>query len=237
LQRLLGSRGNLHIVAASIEQNVVRQHAGTLGGRHKSDKVSVTGKEEWQGESSEYASHGSTVNYIQSAPTRTANITDREEKKSTGSQEDGAARPTASPRKLHSQDQVESPVAARYVLGSDSWIELFFPLAIKFSTVFSAQSLSRASCGDWQLHPTRSCERSFCSDAEAAGFEEWVNLTDKLRQDTSNLHVVLNRFSKRKEFSKTHKWALHVTVKRSDKSPSSIFSQQKYFSQREILLD
>jgi len=33
-------------VQASIEQYVVRQHAGTLGGRHKSDKVSVTGKEE-----------------------------------------------------------------------------------------------------------------------------------------------------------------------------------------------
>ena len=28
--------------------------------------------------------------------------------------------------------------------------------------------------------------------AEAAGFEEWVNLTDKLRQDTSNLHAQLS---------------------------------------------
>jgi hypothetical protein len=40
---------------------------------------------------------------------------DREEKH-PGSEGDGAARPTASLRKLRSQDQVESPVAARYVL-------------------------------------------------------------------------------------------------------------------------
>ena len=43
---------------------------------------------------------------------------DREEKQS-GSEEDGGARPTASLRKLRSQDQAESPVATRYVLGSD----------------------------------------------------------------------------------------------------------------------
>jgi len=78
----LGSRGNLHIVAAfvrkvldpatrrvrngkaskvqaSIGQYIVCQHAGTLGGMHTSEKVSVTGKE-----SSEYAPHSSTANYI-----------------------------------------------------------------------------------------------------------------------------------------------------------------------------
>ena len=73
LQRLLGSRGNVRIVAAfvrkvlnpatrrdgngkksnvqaSIGQYVVRQHVGTLGRMHTSEKVSVTDKE-----SSEYA--------------------------------------------------------------------------------------------------------------------------------------------------------------------------------------
>ena len=94
LQQLFGSRGNSRIVAAfvrkvldpatrrdgngkeskvqaSIGQHVVRQHwhAGTLGGRHTSEKVSVTGTA-----SSEYAPHGSTANHIQSVPTRTANI-------------------------------------------------------------------------------------------------------------------------------------------------------------------
>jgi len=87
--------------------------------------VSVTGKE-----TRKYAPHSSTANYIQSAPTWTANMKgkagsedtwskDREEK-APGSEEDGAARPTASLQKLRSQDQVESPVATRYVLDSDS---------------------------------------------------------------------------------------------------------------------
>ena len=44
---------------------------------------------------------------------------DREETH-PGSEEDGAARPTASLQKLRWQDQVESPVATQYVLGSDS---------------------------------------------------------------------------------------------------------------------
>ena len=112
---------------ASIEQYVVRQHAGTHGARHKSDKVSVTGKE-----SSEQAPHGSTANHIHSAPTRTAEMKEKigsednwpkdREEKHPGSEEDhdGEARPTASLRKQRSQDQAESPVAARYVLGSDS---------------------------------------------------------------------------------------------------------------------
>jgi len=115
LQRLLGSRGNLRIVAAfvrkvldpatrrdgnwkaskvqaSIGQYVVRQHAGTLGGMHTREKVSVTGKE-----ADEYAPHSSTANHIQSAQTRTANkgkagseenwSKDREEK-NPGPQED-----------------------------------------------------------------------------------------------------------------------------------------------------
>jgi len=148
LQRLLGSGGNPRIVAAfvkrvldsatrrdgngeaskvqaSIGQYVVCEHAGTLGGMHTSEKVSVTGKE-----ASEYAPHSSKANHIQSATTRAANMKgkagsedgwskDREEKY-PGSEEDGAARLTASLRKLRSQDQVESPVAARYVLGSES---------------------------------------------------------------------------------------------------------------------
>jgi len=124
LQRLLGSRGNLRIVAAfvrkvldpatrrdgngkaskvqsSIGQYVVRQQAGTLGGMHTSGKVSVTGKE-----SSEYAPHSSTANHIQSAPTRTANVEgnagsedgwskDRKEQH-PGSEEDETARPAVS---------------------------------------------------------------------------------------------------------------------------------------------
>jgi len=83
LQRLLGSMGNSRIVAAfvrkvldsatrrngngkaskvqaSIGQYVVRHHAGTLGGMHTGEKVSVTGRE-----SSEYAPHSSKANYIQ----------------------------------------------------------------------------------------------------------------------------------------------------------------------------
>ena len=145
LQRLLRSRGNFCIVAAfvrkvldpatrrdgngkaskvqaSIGQYVVCQHAGTLGGIHTSENVSVTGKE-----SSEYAPHCSTSNHMHAAPTRTANMKgnagsedgwseDREEKH-PGSEKDRAAQLTAS---LRLQDQVESPVATRYVLDSDS---------------------------------------------------------------------------------------------------------------------
>ena len=143
MQRLLGTGGNQRIVAAfvkrvldsatrrdgnggvskvqaSIGQYVVRQHAGALGGRYKGE-ASVTGKE-----SSEYTPHSSTAQHIQSAPTRNAHIKDKvgsddnlskdKEQKQSGSEGDGAARPTASLRKLRSQDQVESPVAARYVL-------------------------------------------------------------------------------------------------------------------------
>ena len=112
-------------VQVSIGQYVVRQHAGALGGGHTGEKVSVTGKE-----SSEYAPHGSTANHIQSAPTRTANMKGKAGSednwskdrggKTPGSEEDGGVWPTASLRKLRPQDQVESPVAARYVLGSDS---------------------------------------------------------------------------------------------------------------------
>ena len=92
LQRLLGLRGNFRIFAAfvrkvldpatrrhgnvkeskvqaSIGQYVERQHAGTIGGIHTSEKVSVTGKE-----SSECAPHNSTTNHMQSALTRTANM-------------------------------------------------------------------------------------------------------------------------------------------------------------------
>ena len=79
LPRFLGSRGNLRIVAALVRwvldpatrrdgnwkaskvqastgQYVVRQHAGTLGGMHTREKVSVTGKE-----ADEYAPHSSTA--------------------------------------------------------------------------------------------------------------------------------------------------------------------------------
>jgi len=119
------ANGKASKVQASIGQYVVREHAGTLGGMHTSEKVSITGKS-----SSEYAPHSSTANHIQSAPTRTANIKgksgtednwskDREDKY-LASKEDGAARPTASLRKLRSQDRVKSPVATRYVLDSDS---------------------------------------------------------------------------------------------------------------------
>jgi len=89
-------------VQASIGQYVVRQHVGAIGGSHSSEKVSVRGSE-----SSECAFHGSTANYIQSAPTRTANMKGKEgsednwskdrEEKHPGSEEDGGARPTASP--------------------------------------------------------------------------------------------------------------------------------------------
>jgi len=148
LQRLLGTGGNPRIVAAfvrrvldsaarrdgngeiskvqaSIGQYVVRQHAGALGGRNNGEKASVTGKE-----SSEYTPHSSTAKHIQSAPTRNAHMKDQagsdnnwstdKEPKHPGSEKDGEARPTASLRKLRSQDQVESPAAARYVLSSDS---------------------------------------------------------------------------------------------------------------------
>jgi len=112
-------------VQASIGQYVVRHHAGTLGGMHTSEKVSGTGKE-----ASEYAPHSSKAHHIQLAPTLAANMKgkagsedgwskDREETH-PGSEEDGAARPTASLRKLRSQDQVDSPAVARYVLSSDS---------------------------------------------------------------------------------------------------------------------
>jgi len=117
--------GGVSKVQASIGQYVVRQHAGALGGRYKGEKASVTGKE-----SSEYTPHSSTAQHIQSAPTRNAHIKDKagnddnlskdREEKHPGSEEDGAARPTASMRKLRSQDQVESPAAARYVLSNDS---------------------------------------------------------------------------------------------------------------------
>jgi len=118
-------KGKASKVQASIGQYVVRQHAGTLGGIHPSEKVSVTGKS-----SSEYAPHSSTANYIQSSTTRTANMTEKalsednwskdREEKHPASEKDGAARPTASLRKLRSQDRVKSPVATRYVLDSDS---------------------------------------------------------------------------------------------------------------------
>ena len=117
--------GQASKVQASIGQYVVRQHAGALGGRYKGEKASVTGKE-----SSECAPDSTTAKHIQSAPTRTAHMKgkagsddnwskDREEKY-PGSERDGGARPTTSLRNLRSQDQVESPVAARYDLGSDS---------------------------------------------------------------------------------------------------------------------
>ena len=83
-------------------------------------------------EPSEYAPHSSTANHMPRhlAPTRTASLKgkagnkdgwskDREEKH-PGPEEDDAAQPTVSARKLRSQDQVESPVATRYVLDSDS---------------------------------------------------------------------------------------------------------------------
>jgi len=87
-------------VQASIGQYVVRQDAGTIGGIHTSEKVSVTGKE-----SSKYALHNSTANHMQSALTQTANMKlegnagsedgwskDRVEK-NPGPQEDETARP------------------------------------------------------------------------------------------------------------------------------------------------
>ena len=88
-------------------------------------KVSVTGKP-----SSEFATHNSTAKHIQSATTRTANMKGKagsednwskeRDEKHPASEQDGAARPTASLRKLRSQDRVKSPVATRYVLDSDS---------------------------------------------------------------------------------------------------------------------
>jgi len=99
--------GTASKVQASIGQYVVRQHAGTLGGMHTSEKVSVTGQE-----SSEYAPHSSTENHVQSAPTRIANMKGKagsddnwykdREKKHPGSEEDGAALPTGSAQKLRS---------------------------------------------------------------------------------------------------------------------------------------
>jgi len=88
-------------VQASIGQYVVRQDAGTIGGIHTSEKVSVTGKE-----SSKYALHNSTANHMQSALTQTANMKgnagsingwskDRVEK-NPGPQEDETARPAVS---------------------------------------------------------------------------------------------------------------------------------------------
>jgi len=147
LQRLLGSRGNPRIVAAfvrkvldpatqrdgnwkaskvqtSIAQCVAREHASTLGEMYMNEKVSVTGKS-----SSEFAPHSSIANHIQSAPTRTANMKGKagnednwtkDRKDKPASEEDGVARPTASLRKLFSQDQAKSPVATRYVLDRDS---------------------------------------------------------------------------------------------------------------------
>jgi len=117
--------GQASKVQASIGQYVVREHAGTLGGMHMNQKVSVTGKS-----SSEFATHSSTVNHIHSATIRTAKMTGKagsednwskdKDEKHPASEQDGAARPTASLRKLRSQDLVKSPVATRYVLDSNS---------------------------------------------------------------------------------------------------------------------
>ena len=117
--------GKASKVQASIGQYVVRQHVGALGGRYKGEKAFVTGKE-----LSEYAPHSSTAQHIQSAPTRNAHIKDKagsddnwskdKEQKYPGSEGDGGARPTASLRKLRSQNQVDSQAAVRYVLSSDS---------------------------------------------------------------------------------------------------------------------
>ena len=104
--------GKASKVQASIGQYVVREHAGTLGGIHMNETVSVTDKS-----SSEFAPHSSTENNIQSATTRTANLKgkagsednwskDRAEKHPV-SEEDGVARPSASLRKLRSQDRVK----------------------------------------------------------------------------------------------------------------------------------
>ena len=92
---------------------------------HASEKVNVTGKE-----SGQYAPRNITADHIQSAPTRTANMKGQagsednwskdKEEMHLGSEEDGAARPTASLQKLCSQDQMESQVATWYVLDSDS---------------------------------------------------------------------------------------------------------------------
>jgi len=117
--------GKASKVQASIGRYVVRQHVGTLGGISTSENVSIKGQE-----SSEHADHSITINTMRSAPTRTANMKgkagsddgwskDREETH-LGPEEDEAARPTASLRKQRSQDQVASPVATQYVLGSDS---------------------------------------------------------------------------------------------------------------------
>ena len=62
--------GQASKVQASIGQYVVREHAGTLGGMHMNEKVSVTVKS-----LSEFAPHSSTANHIQSATTWTANMT------------------------------------------------------------------------------------------------------------------------------------------------------------------
>jgi len=119
--------GKASKVQASLGQYVVRQHAGTLGGMHTSEKVSVTGKE-----SSEYAPHGSTANHIQSAPTWTANKTEnagREDNwlKNTGRKSTRAQRKMEQRGPVrHRENSVrktrwrESPVATRYVLDSDS---------------------------------------------------------------------------------------------------------------------
>jgi len=113
--------GKASKVQASIGRYVARQHVGTLGGIPTSENVK---------ESSEYAPHNSTTNHMRSAPTRTANMKEKagsddgwsedEEGKYPGPDEDEAAQPTASLRKLRSQDQDEQPVATRYVLDSDS---------------------------------------------------------------------------------------------------------------------
>jgi len=88
---------------------------------HTREKVSVTGKE-----ADEYAPHSSTANHMQSAQTRTANKgkagseenwSKDSEEKNPSPEEDGAARPTTSLRKLRSQDQVKS-VAGRHTICS-----------------------------------------------------------------------------------------------------------------------
>jgi len=103
---------------SSIGQYVVREYAGTLAAMHMNEKASVTGKS-----TREFAPHGSTSNHIQSSTTRTANMkgiednwSQNREEQHSASKEEGAARPSASLRKLRSQDQVKSPVATRYVL-------------------------------------------------------------------------------------------------------------------------
>jgi len=152
VQRLLGSRGNVRIVAAFVRK--VLDPATRSDGNGKASKVQAsigrggisyvnmlarleecTRVERWASQANHqanmpliavqqiiYNQHRLGLQTLKEKQGAKKTVSKDREKKHPGSEEDGAARPTASARnlKLRSQDQVESPVATRYVLDSDS---------------------------------------------------------------------------------------------------------------------